>query len=404
MSIRNPIFLLLFCLASSSFCQEKTLKSKIVNKPPDPATAITKTIESINTIRNAEYIWREEFTIPYMPTVFHEPYIARATVSMDQADTLQGAKFKVYALEDTFRLQTIYDGRYIARVNDSGRAYIGDVSQSPSGARNMIGAFHVRVKTWLEQAVKRKADIKVVAINDSLKIEITFNNQQLEFRPGGASIEKDTIGFLSRYTVYVDRHTYLPIKAMRQMPYQTTIETILHQRINAVDTLFISAHDVLKKDSLKDDKPFVEDHTLARRFINTRVSDWKLKEVDSDSVRFSDLKGRKCLIVFNSVGWRPCVQAIAFLKQLRDEHSTSDLALVSIEPFISHAGALKEYKQKHAMNYPLLLADAAMKKHYAVSEVPVFMIVDKHGVIREVITGFYGKGTEAEVRMAIGKR
>lgn len=403
MSVKNIVLLLLF-LTTKSFCQEKTLKSKIVNKRPDPATAIAKTIESINTIRNAEYIWRQEFTIPYMPAVFHEPYTARATVSMDRADTVQGAKFKFYTLEDTFRLQMIYDGRYIARINDSGGAYIGDVSQSPFEARNMIGAFHVRVKTWLEQAVKRRADIKLIEANDSLKIEITFNNLQLEFRPGGVSTEKDTIGFVSRYTVYVDKNTYLPIKAMRQMPYQTTIETILHQRINAVDTLRISVHDALKKDSLKDDGPFVEDHALARRFINTRVSDWTLKEVESDSVRFSELKGRKCLMVFNSVGWKPCVQAIAFLKQLRDEFPAGDLALVSIEPFISHAGALKEYKQKHTMNYPLLVADAAMKKRYAISEVPVFMIVDKHGMIKEVITGFYGKDTEAEVRMAIGKR
>jgi hypothetical protein len=404
MSIRSISFLLLFFSASHSLCQEKPAlrsRNKIVNKPEDPATVIVKTVETLKKIQNAEYIWKEASTIPYLPAVFNEPFIARAVVSMNMADTIQGASLKFYLLEDTFRLRTVYDGRYIARVDESGKAYIGDLNRDPFIARGMIGSFHLRIKTWLENAIKRNAEIKITEANDSLKIEMAFNNQQIEFGTKGILSVKDTLGFVSRYTVYIDRHTYLPVKAMRQMPYQTSIETILYQEINAADTIAIDVHDAVKQDSLREYLSFIPDHSLERRLKDTRVWNWKLKEVEGDSVWFSDIRGRKCLMVFNSVGWKPCVQAIPFLKQLKNEYPAASLELVSIEPFITSAGVLKDYKRKHEMNYPLLLADAAIKTHFTVSQVPVFMIIDKHGIIRKIITGFYGKDTETEVRRAI---
>lgn len=105
-------------------------------------------------------------------------------------------------------------------------------------------------------------------------------------------------------------------------------------------------------------------------------------------------------MVFNSVGWKPCRETVPFLKALTRQYA-DDLALVSIDPFINNAAALKHYKQAQEMNYPLLVADAAMKKHYPVPEVPVFMLIGKDGIIQKIVIGFTGEDSETAVRQWI---
>ena len=374
---------------------------EIMNNRKNPNEVIKKTISAIQAVRNIEYIYEDRFTIPYLPTIFHEPFISKAVVSFNKEDSIQGAKYKFYHLEDTFRLKITYDGRYLKRSDDdSGKTIVVDLSQNPSSSRSLIGSIHLRTKALLEKALNKNANIDIVESNDSLKINIIFNDLQIEFAPYGTRLMKDTIGFVSQYTVYLDPHSYLPIKQIRKMPYQTSIETILYQKVNFTDTLIISA---LKNNDLAamDEHNLSYDHSFENLFTGTNVKNWKLKEVQGDSLQFSDIKGKQCMIVFNSIGWRPCIQTIQFMKLLRNEYQDSVLKIISIEPFINDVGILNYFKINHAINYPLLVADPSIKKHYNVLHVPVFMMIDKNGVIKKIIIGFTGESTEVQVRKAI---
>jgi len=399
------LLLILFFVSFKARCQEKTISNtgnKILNKLDRPKEITTKVIRAIEAIRNIEYISEDRFTIPYMPAVFHEPFISKSLVSVNNADTLRRSPYKFYILEDTFRIKSIYDGRYLAHTDDTGRQNVTDLEKQPFSAAAGIGTFPLRIKTLLKHAIKRNAEIEIVETDDSLKMHISFHDLQIEFMEDGIRTVKDTVGFVSQYIVYVDKYTYLPVKSIRKMPYQTSVETILYQKINFVDTLTISATDEVQTNRLSNEHSFLKPDSLIKiRFENTLMKDWKLVDVEGDSVNLSDIKGKKCLLAFNSIGWKPCVLAIPFLKQLRAEFSSHDLELVSIEPFINNADILKNHKHLHNMNYPLLLADPAVKKQYAILPMPTFMVIDKDGIIIKIITGFKGKKTEDEIRRSL---
>ena len=374
------------------------MSSEIVGKTENHEQIIINTINAIKKIKNVAFICKDEFTIPYT-TVFHEPYISKLIVSMDAGDTIQGAKYKFFLLDDTFKLTTVYDGKYVfRRDNNTERSIIVDLSKDPLNAYGLIGSMHLRAKTILEHALRRKADVKLASVGDTLKLEIAFNNLQIEFTPTSVRFAKDTLGFVSRYTIYIDRYTFLPVKMIRKMPYNTSIETILYQKINFTDSLSISVQNV-QENKLEQEDFLNSENLFETKFKGTEMKIWKMREVEGDSLKFS--KGKKYVVAFSSIGWKPCVDAIPFLKQLKNEYPNGDLEIICIEPFINDRDILLECKKKYEMNYPLLLADVDTKKHYSVSQVPVFMIVDKAGIIRSIIFGFKGKNTEMKIRSAI---
>gem|GEM_PF-5461608 len=362
------------------------------------AKIIEATIEAISSIRNIEYLTEQKSTIPYALSIFHDPYISRAVVSINSSDTIQGAAFLFYTLEDSFRLKTAYDGKYLLYIDDSRNEMIADLSLDPYAASNSIGPLHMRLKTLLAQAIARNAEVAVEVHHDSIKIDIAFS-LQIEFGPTGVREANDTIGFVSRYSVYVDPYTYLPLKLIRSMPYQTSIETILYQRVNFVDTLKISVTPA-KYDSRAHGVLQSADTVLSGKLIGSQVIR-KFMDVDGNPVNLAP--GKKGLVVFTSIGWSQCEQAVEFLKQLRREFSYDDVVLCSIDPRISHKEFLRKYSGTHQINYPLIIADEDIKKVYPFSAIPVFMFIDRDCVIKKIIRGFNGKTTEHDVRNAIAE-
>jgi hypothetical protein len=210
------------------------------------------------------------------------------------------------------------------------------------------------------------------------------------------------VGVVTRYVITLDPNTYLPLRELMHFPYHTNIETVLHRRVNFVDTLKISALMVNGRPvNAYEPRDVKADTVFEDRFNDRYVQDWKLMEAEGDSLQFSLLKGKRCMMVFNSMGWKPCQMVIPFLKQLKQEYKPGDFDFVSIDPYINQAGALKRYKAQEGIDYPVLAADVQMRRRYRIPEVPVFMLIDRQGKVRKVIVGFEGKDTERQVREAI---
>jgi hypothetical protein len=397
------IFILVFA-AARIYGQEIKFVSdenKAKAKVEDSKKVLTRSMEAINSLRSIEYIWEDRSSLPYLPTVFNTPFVSKALVSFNKSDTVQGAAYELYLLEDTFKLKTIYDGRYIlSEDRDSGRKYISDLSKSPGRAYGLNGSLHLRIRSLFESAISRNADMTVLTSNDTLKIQIVFNDLQIEFAPMGTRIERDTVGFISRYTIYLDRYSYVPTKLIREMPYQTSVETILYQRPNFTETLKISISDSTNANAIMENHDVVTDELTANQFKEMRLNDWKFIGIHGDSIQYSNIVGKKCLLIFNSIGWRPCELAMIFLKQFRKEYSNDELEVISVEPFINYVEVLKNYSDSHEINYPWVYADASTRKRYTILQVPIFLMIDRNGVVRKVVTGFSGKRTEEEIRNA----
>lgn len=325
--MRIIVVCLLLFITLKSFSQEKLPHEspELANKSETSFQIATKIMEAIQELKNIAYLSEHKFTIPYMPGNFREGFISKNIISFNKGDTIQGGSFKFYILQDSFNLKSVYDSKYLVSIDNEGKRYVTDLSKDPFSAYRTSGLLHLHIKNLFESAIAKGADMTVSSSNDSLRIDIAFHNLQIEFAACRIAIEKDTIGFMSRYTVYLDKYTYLPIKYIRKMPYQTSIETILFQKPNFIDTLVISVHaeDLSVHQSL-----FESDSLLKFKLQNTPITTWNLMEVEGDSVRSSDLARKKYLLVFNSIGWKRCEQATTFLKQLKRKTQLRTLKLL----------------------------------------------------------------------------
>lgn len=371
-------------LTTIGFCQERPFSNKTseIKLLKNTNKIIENSIEAINKIKNGEYISERKSTIPYLPTVFADPYIQKRVISVNKKDTIQGAAFQFYVLQDSFELRSIYDGENYLSVDD-GKKTIWNISKNQYP--NFLGAFHLFTQAILKTAIARKAEIDITSSLDSIKISILFKDLYIEFTPIGVhEITRDTVGFNSQYTIYIDPNTFLPLKTIRKLPHSTSIETILYQNLNFADTIIISALDPVINKKYNN----VDTTNFKARFTNTKMPDWNLVEVDGDSISFNKIKGKRCVVTLNSVGWKSCEQAASFLKEFRKTHSRNDVELVSIEPYINNALVLKNYKKRNEIKYPLLIADRQFKKYFSIADVPIFMLIDKNGVIKKIIIGF----------------
>ena len=373
--------------------------------PLSPKAVTQRALTEINRIRNVMVITEEKAGIPYMRNVFREPWISQEVTSVNHADTLHGGSFQVYTLADTFRLRLAYDGKHLLRIEEEEpwTMHTIDLQQHPYDAGGLMGPLHLRIRSVLEHALKRNATLRTTEDNDSLKLEVVFPDLLLELEATRVIIEKDTVGFTSRYVIYLDKHTFLPIKFLRDMPYQTSQATILFQRINFTDTLAIDAlqpttGNLAANLALSPSQSGVKLQADINSLIGQSVDRWKLAQVDGDSLSFMTLKGQKGVIILNSVGWKPCTQVLPFLAQLA---TTPGTRVVSIEPFVTNISALKKHRETYAIGYPLVLVDRTLKKTYPGMQVPTFLLTDTRGIIREVIVGYTGLVTEAAVQQAL---
>lgn len=279
--------LLLFVHEKVSGQEKRTISLPgTLSVPLSPEAVTHRAIAEINRIRNVMIITQEKAGIPYMRSVFREPWIAQTFMSVNRADTIQGGNFQLYILEDTFRLRKAYDGNHLVEIDDEApeTVHVTDLRKYPDDARRIMGSLHLSIRNIMEQALKRNATLNTTEENDSLKLEVLFPDLYIELEATRVIIAKDTAGFVSRYVIYLDKHTFLPIKLLRDMPHQTTMETILFQRINFTDTLAIDAlktpaGSVTTTRASTDSLSVANRRTAISDLIGKSIYEWKLAQI-----------------------------------------------------------------------------------------------------------------------------
>jgi thiol-disulfide isomerase/thioredoxin len=114
--------------------------------------------------------------------------------------------------------------------------------------------------------------------------------------------------------------------------------------------------------------------------------------VNNNPVSLSDLKGKVKIVQFTSVLCGPCRASIPFLNELASLYNNKDVDLVAIECATKSLDALNKYKNFNKINYSFLKSDKTVLDEYEIKSFPIFFVIDKDLVVREVLTG-YGFGT-----------
>lgn len=115
--------------------------------------------------------------------------------------------------------------------------------------------------------------------------------------------------------------------------------------------------------------------------------DFTVTTLDGKQIRLGDLRGRRVILDFWATWCPPCVKEIPHFIQLRKELPESDLAIVGISN--EDEPTLRDFVRRKGINYPIATASELPSPYKDVSAIPTTFIIDRRGVIQEVLVGYH---------------
>ena len=126
--------------------------------------------------------------------------------------------------------------------------------------------------------------------------------------------------------------------------------------------------------------------------VGEPAPDFRLENLDGQSISLSDFRGKPVLINFWATWCRPCVSEMPYLQQVYEEWSEKGVAVLAIN-IGENPTEVKGFLQAHNLSLPVLLdtkENAARK--YNITGIPTSFFIDGGGIIRHKIMGaFPGK-------------
>jgi len=143
---------------------------------------------------------------------------------------------------------------------------------------------------------------------------------------------------------------------------------------------------------------FAGPETLKGKAIPT----FTMKSVTGKSYTNKSLKGKVVVLDFWATWCAPCVAASPTMQKLYAKYADKGLVVLGSNITDTVAG-VKAYAKKHGYTYPFTQGNEAFAKSLGISSIPVFMFIDKKGVVQKVDTGFNAETSPAEWEATITK-
>jgi peroxiredoxin len=126
--------------------------------------------------------------------------------------------------------------------------------------------------------------------------------------------------------------------------------------------------------------------SAATQLLGTEAPDFVLKSVSGKNLRLSEYRGEVVMLSFWATWCGECRAQLTELGAMRDRYQDAgvELLAVSLDQSARQAGAVTG-----DATYPVLHDSAGeVGRLYDVSKMPVMVLIDRGGVVREVFEGF----------------
>ncbi len=325
-------------------------------------------------------------------------------------DTTIGASFVRLLKSDTTQMAFSYDGNMRATVyNEDNTIVVDSFKVRKLPFRPLAAPFFnytkniIRYVLETSDSILLKIEEKEGVVYCCLTI---FEDKKVEFFGKAFYLEKSPYDFgetTSKYEIWIDKTTDLPIKCRREMPDDISVESVSNVSLNRMRIEDFDALDYFLPDFEVKLYGRVRRLEKINELIGEKAPDWALQNTNNSTIALQDLKSKVVMIQFTSVSCGPCKASIAFLNQLNTVYKKDDFDFIVIECTSKSLNAIKSYQHKNLINYELLLSNKNVLKEYNVNSFPVFFFLDKDLIIRKVIYGYSIGTTDAEINDIIDK-
>jgi thiol-disulfide isomerase/thioredoxin len=116
-----------------------------------------------------------------------------------------------------------------------------------------------------------------------------------------------------------------------------------------------------------------------------------LKDLDGNTVKLKDFKGKVVIIDFWATWCNPCRMEIPGFVELQDEYE-NDLMILGISVDRAEQSVVEKFAEDYKINYPVLIHNPMVVASYGgIQSIPTTFIVDRDGRVRDMVVGYHEK-------------
>ena len=118
--------------------------------------------------------------------------------------------------------------------------------------------------------------------------------------------------------------------------------------------------------------------------------DFALEDLQGNTVRLSDFRGKKVLVNFWASWCPPCKAEMPHLQKFYGEYQSKDVVIlgVNLTAIEKHPDNAQKFAQAQQLTFPIVLdREGAVMQTYQVYAYPTTYVLDSDGVIREIFQG-----------------
>lgn len=147
---------------------------------------------------------------------------------------------------------------------------------------------------------------------------------------------------------------------------------------------------MLRTKSTSERKPIVHGHILDHKpkysLRGDSLPEFNIKGIDGIETSLAQLKGKIVVLNFWFIGCKPCISELPLLNGIVTHYSEKK-DIVFLAPSFDDRYHLNKFLETHKFLYKVLPLSKGLNEKLGISIYPTHMVVDKNGIIQEVILG-----------------
>lgn len=123
--------------------------------------------------------------------------------------------------------------------------------------------------------------------------------------------------------------------------------------------------------------------------VGFAAPDFSLVTLEGEALRLSDLRGRVVILNFWATWCPPCRAEMPALERIAKAYEPAGLTVLGVHATDQDSvGAARAFAADFELTFPIVLdTEGAASRLYALGAMPSTYVIDKDGIIREVILG-----------------